>query len=68
MHSANDCTLRYLLKITNPLITPVGLNPISYEFGSKVRNYDVSEIIGGHGEYRSKLGTVIKLMEIEDEL
>ena len=52
--------LKYLYKTFELGDNPIGLNPISSN-SKNIKNYDVSNIVNGHFDYKSNLSKIIKI-------
>lgn len=59
-YSSADDVLRFLYRGANAFLScPIGLQPISYE-DHRIRNIDVSAIVGGHMEYKPNLPAILE--------
>lgn len=57
--SDNDHVLKAAYKGANAFLSePIGLRPVAYE-STRIENWDCSEFIDGHMEWKSKLGEVL---------
>jgi hypothetical protein len=59
-YSKNDSVLKYLYKTFELGNNPIGLNPILVN-SKNIKNYDVSNLVNGHFEYKDKLQTIFKI-------
>ena len=55
--------LKYLYKTFELGVNPIGLNPISSN-SKNIKNYDVSDTVKGHFEYKKNLQTILKNLEL----
>lgn len=61
-YSQNDQVLERLYKIANAnLSNPIGLGPIP-DFGSKIKNLDCTDFVGGHMEWKDKYDKVLGMI------
>jgi hypothetical protein len=66
-YSSNDMILKNLYRSTMAGDSPIGLGDIEYYKTkdikiAKVQNYDVSDIINGHTEYKDKLDKIVRVL------
>ncbi|MBK6303432.1 MAG: DUF726 domain-containing protein, partial [Arcobacter sp.] len=62
-YSKKDSVLKYLYKTFELGDNPIGLNPISSN-SKNIKNYDVSDTVKGHFEYKKNLQTILKNLEL----
>ena len=62
-YSQKDSVLKYLYKTFELGDNPIGLNPISSN-SKNIKNYDVSDTVKGHFEYKKNLQTILKNLEL----
>lgn len=62
-YSKNDSVLRYLYKTIEVGNNPIGLSPILVT-NKNIKNYDVSNLVNGHFEYKKNLQTIFKNLEL----
>ena len=62
-YSQKDSVLKYLYKTFELGDNPIGLNPISSN-SKNIKNYDVSDTVKGHFEYKKNLQTILKKLEL----
>lgn len=58
-YSKNDKVLKYLYQAFEVGNSPIGLNPIAVN-GSNIKNYDISNTIKSHFEYKENLSKILK--------
>ena len=62
-YSKKDSVLKYLYKTFELGDNPIGLNPI-FSNSKNIKNYDVSDTVKGHFEYKKNLQTILKKLEL----
>jgi hypothetical protein len=60
----NDNILKYVLQLAKYGREPIGLNTISDGGSNKVEDYDLTNIVDGHLDYRIKMNTILDLIDL----
>ena len=63
-YAKNDSILEYLFRIAKHKEEPIGTQPI-VAINDKIKNFDLSDIVDGHYDYRKKMTEIFKKIDFE---
>ena len=61
-----DNILRYVLPLAKFGHEPIGLNKISEEGSEKVEDFDLTNIVDGHLDYRDQMGKILDIIDLSN--